>query len=84
MKPIIVDDFKDDPQPLKKGVAKSWLGEMHWVSLPSDPDKDDKTKEAVVWCEGNLGTSSTRWFEKDRKFFFKDEKDMTMFVLRWS
>ncbi len=70
--------------PMKKGKAKGWLGEYHWVSLPSDPDTTDPTNDAIAWCTEQLGKSGSRWFEKERQFYFKDEKDMTMFILRWS
>ncbi len=74
----------DKPEPMKTGKAKGWLGEYHWVSLASDPDTTDSFNDAKEWCYTNFGKSTSRWFEKDKKFFFKDEKDMTMFVLRWS
>ena len=44
------------------------------------------------WCEEKLGPTSTngvwtpnmRWYGNNRKFWFRDEKDRTMFVLKWS
>lgn len=76
--------FEKESSPMKTGKAKGWLGEYHWVSLAFDPSSVDKTDEAKEWCENNLGKSASKWFEKDKKFFFKDEKDMTMFILRFS
>ena len=72
--------------PMKKGKAKSWLGEYHWVSLPvTDKNKfDDIVTPALAWCREHFGKSGARWFEKDKKFYFKDEKDVTMFILRYS
>ena len=83
--PNVFDDI-DLPEsvPMKKGKAKGWLGEYHWVSLPIDPNKTDLTEDAINWCKENLGKSGSRWFEKEHSFYFKDEKDMTMFILRWS
>lgn len=72
--------------PMKKGKAKSWLGEYHWVSLPvTDKNKYyDIVAPAMDWCREHFGKSGARWFEKDKKFYFKDEKDVTMFILRYS
>lgn len=72
--------------PMKTGKAKGWLGEYHWVSLPiTDKNKyENITEQATIWCQDQYGKSGARWFEKERKFYFKDEKDMTMFILRWS
>ena len=69
---------------MQKGMAKSWLGDFHWVSLPTDPDKEPVTEQALAWCQEQFGTSSRRWFEKQGRFYFKDEQDLTMFILRWS
>lgn len=70
-------------EPMKKGKAKGWLGEYHWVSLPIT-ESGNKTVEALNWSADNFGKSGHRWFEKEGKFYFKDEKDMTVFILRWS
>jgi hypothetical protein len=72
--------------PMKTGKTRSWLGEYHWVSLPVTDDNkyDDTTEKATKWCHDSFGNSGARWFEKERKFYFKDEKDMTIFILRWS
>lgn len=77
-------DLTPQPTPMKTGKAKGWLGEYHWVSLATEPDVTESTNEAMDWCHENLGKSGSRWFEKEKKFYFKDEKDMTLFVLRWS
>ena len=73
-------------EPMRTGKAKGWLGEYHWVSLPvTDKNKYENTTElATEWCQEQYGKSGSRWFEKERKFYFKNEKDMTMFILRWS
>jgi hypothetical protein len=70
---------------MQTGKAKGWLGEYHWVSLPvTEKNKDiDTVTPAIEWCREQYGKSGSRWFEKDKKFYFKDEKDMTMFILRW-
>lgn len=73
-------------EPMKTGKAKGWIGEYHWVSPPvTEQNKyQNITEDATEWCKEHFGKSGTRWFEKSRKFYFKDEKDMTLFILRWS
>lgn len=76
--------FNTEPSPMETGKAKGWLGEYHWVSLAFDPEKTDNTENALEWAKEQFGKSGARWFEKNKKFYFKDEKDMSMFILRWS
>jgi hypothetical protein len=73
-------------EPIKIGKAKGWLGEWHWVLPPvTDQNKyNNVTDDAIEWCKEHFGKSGSRWFEKEKKFFFKNEKDMTLFILRWS
>jgi len=73
-------------EPMHTGKASGWGMEYHWVSLPiTDKNKyDDTTTIAVEWCQTQFGKSGSRWFEKKKKFYFKNEQDMTVFILRWS
>lgn len=84
----IIGSAQTEPeiQPMQTGKAKGWIGEYHWVSPPvTDQNKYENTTElATEWCRDQFGKSGARWFEKERKFYFKSEKDMTMFILRWS
>ena len=85
----IISNFNDvdlptEKQGMKTGKAKGWLGEYHWVSLPQEPDQPPVTEQAIVWCNSNLGKPGSRWFEKKDKFYFKNEQDMTMFILKWA
>jgi hypothetical protein len=86
--PAIFNGIQLEPElvPMKKGKAKGWLGEYHWVSLPlTEKNKYENTTDlAIEWCLEQFGKSGNRWYENQKKFFFKDEKDMTMFILRWS
>lgn len=72
-------------QEMKKGVAKGWGMTYHWVSLPvTEKNKHMNTVDpAKEWCLEYFGKSGARWFEKEGKFYFKEEKDMTMFILRY-
>lgn len=77
-------DLGPKKEPMKTGKAKSWLGEYHWVSPAQDPEADSVIQPAVDWCKEHFGKSGSRWYEHQSKFFFKDERDMSMFILRWS
>ncbi len=84
----IFNGIKIEPEikPIETGKAKSWLGEYHWVSpaVTEQNKHQNITDQATDWCKEYFGNSGSRWFEKGQKFYFKDEKDMTLFILRWS
>lgn len=73
-------------EPMHTGKAKGWLGEYHWVSLAVTDDNKyyDINLEPEKWAQEKFGKSGHRWFYKSNKFYFKNEQDMTMFILRWS
>ena len=51
----------------------------------TEKNKDDNiTEQATEWCSKQFGKSGSRWYENLGKFFFKDDRDMTLFILRWS
>lgn len=74
-------------QPMKTGKASGWGGfySYHWVQLPVTEVNDgiDNITPAVKWCSEYFGRSGTRWFEKGKKFYFKDEKDLSLFILQF-
>jgi hypothetical protein len=73
-------------EPMKTGKAKGWGWEYHWVqpAVTEDNKYSDLKTEAFEWCKTQFGKSGARWFEKQGKFYFRSEQDMTMFILRWS
>ena len=73
-------------EPMRTGKAGGWGMEYHWVSLPvTEKNKyDDTITPAIEWSKEQFGKSGARWFEKKKKFYFNDKRDMTMFILRWS
>ena len=77
-------DLAPAKKTMQTGKAKGWLGEYHWVSLAQDPDAENNYNAAQEWCIEHFGKSGWRWYTHNGKFFFKDEKDMSMFILRWS
>ena len=46
---------------------------MSWMILTFGPSAEDG-----VW------TPDMRWYANNSKFWFREEKDLTMFILRWS
>jgi hypothetical protein len=70
---------------MKTGKAKGWGMEYTWIELPrTETTPMDLNEQAQAWCKERFGTSASRWFEKKDKFYFKDEKDLTLFILKWS
>lgn len=67
---------------MRTGKSKSWLGEWHWVSLPIS--EKEKLTEAEAWCKDQFGKSGSRWSTTKEKFFFSNERDLTMFILKWA
>jgi hypothetical protein len=50
-----------------------WNEMMHWMVTTFGPTAHDG-----VW------TPNMRWYANNAKFWFRNEKDLTMFLLRWS
>jgi hypothetical protein len=69
---------------MKTGKSKSWLGEYHWVKIENTEDKQLDIEKAKKWCNKNFGSSASVWYEHKSVFFFKEEKNLTMFILKWS
>ena len=60
--------------------------------LTVHPNNGAKWNEMMAWMIGTFGPSAEdgiwtpdmRWYANNAKFWFRDEKDLTMFILRWS
>jgi hypothetical protein len=60
--------------------------------LTVHPSNGAKWNEMMAWMVETFGptahdgvwTPSMRWYANNAKFWFRHEKDLTMFVLRWS
>jgi len=39
-----------------------------------------------IWADAldGVGEPGQRWYMNNRKFWFREEKDLTMFILKWS
>ena len=50
----------------------------------------DREKEIISWCEESFGPGGRKWrwrfgwMKEDSTFYFKDERDASIFMLRWS
>lgn len=79
-------NLEKELEPMRTGKAKGWVGEYHWVQLAVTEDNkySDLKTAPYDWCQQQYGKSGARWFEKKGRFYFKNETDMTMFILRWS
>ena len=72
-------------RPMKTGKASGWGMEYSWVEIARTENTPvNINDQAQDWCKQMFGTSSVRWFEKKDKFYFKNEKDLTLFLLKWS
>lgn len=70
---------------MKTGKAAGWGMEYTWVEIARDESTPpDINEQAQAWCTERFGTSAVRWFEKRDKFYFRNEQDLTMFILKWS
>jgi hypothetical protein len=86
--PSVFNGVQMEPEiePMKTGKAGGWgIFQYHWVSMPvNDSNKYlDTVTPAIEWCNDCFGKPGNRWFEKKKKFYFKNEKDMTLFILKF-
>ena len=60
--------------------------------LTVHPNNGSKWNEMMDWMVSTFGpsaedgvwTPNMRWYANNSKFWFREEKDLTMFILRWS
>jgi hypothetical protein len=58
-------------------VGGSWMDMEMWaIQVYGDPG--DK-----IWDSGPAPLPAKRWYMNNRKFWFREEKDRTMFILKW-
>jgi hypothetical protein len=67
---------------MKIGNSKSWIGEYFWVQLSEE--KEISMTSVKRWCNKQFGKSNSIWYEHNKVFFFKNEKDRTAFILKWA
>jgi hypothetical protein len=60
--------------------------------LTVHPNNGSRWNEMMAWMVSTFGpsaedgvwTPNMRWYANNSKFWFREEKDLTMFILRWS
>ena len=72
---------------LETGYAGSQPKYPYWVKPYNYSYKE--WREMDAWLVNTMGYSDwsvehVRWVGSDRKYWFRDERDRTMFILRWS
>ena len=60
----------------------------HKISSNYDDPSSTRTKECYQWLDENVGSYQREWnvvyyYKRHTDYYFKDEKDATLFVLRW-
>ena len=77
---------EDQTKPMQTGNAKGLGMTYKWVELPTTERSTYTTRvtEPMEWCKERFGRLGVRWFEKQEKFYFKDERDASLFILKWS
>lgn len=76
--------------------CKSYLGEQYYLIVITD-DPVWKNRETWIvmddWCHDMFGprdnrndwpTANDRWFANNRSFWFKNQADQIMFMMKWS
>ena len=62
--------------------------------LTVHPSHGDLWNEMMLWMVNSFGAAATvddlypkpdqRWYVRNARFWFRDERDLTLFILRWS
>jgi acid phosphatase class B len=58
-------------------IGGSWKDMELWCS------ETFGTTAGSIWSEDKAPNPAQRWYMNNRKFWFREEKDRTMFVLKW-
>ena len=65
------------------GIRTDWAGKpclLHWIAI-----RTDYARSMGDWCLDNFGIDSfTNWFYTERRFYFSNMEQATLFILRWS
>lgn len=57
-------------------VGGSWLRMETWCS-------DNMGSTGSAWDKDKAPEPNARWYMNDRRFWFREERDRTMFILKW-
>jgi len=75
--------------------GKSVYGESYYEIMPVwNPDRKELYNQdldtMIEWCIENYGPTGSEvwgakrwWYDNDSKFWFKEDRDVVLFLLRW-
>jgi hypothetical protein len=67
-----------DPDKMPTGYFNSgWNDMLEWCVETFGPT-------ASIWGEQGAPPVNHRWYANNSKFWFRDERDLALFILRWS
>lgn len=55
----------------------------NWLEMEAWCTEAFGSGSRALWGEKKAPEPALRWYMNDRKFWFRDERDRTMFILRW-
>lgn len=55
----------------------------HWPEMEAWCFETFGKTEGSIWAETKTPMPNERWYMNNRKFWFRDEKDLLMFVMKW-
>lgn len=76
----------DSPASIETGENFSY-DQPYWVELNLNglfSSRQKKYTEVHAWVNKTFGWNNSRWSASNRKYWFKNEKDRMLFVLKWS
>ena len=65
------------------------MNKQHWPHKVVDNGDKDNGTNIALWLEANVGRFRNRWYsvygfgDDPDYYYFSDESDATMFILRW-
>jgi hypothetical protein len=83
-----MDDTYDAVSEAVASLRKINFGMQHidghnyfWLRIGDGVDLDLNLVDE--WCTETYGSNNSAWFKSDRKYYFYEEKDAGMFLLKW-
>jgi hypothetical protein len=87
----VIDRLTRDLMSRPVEELKTMEGKIHGAVYHVVEPIGGNWREMELWCTKSFGSKSDvwdeelgRWYANDRKFWFRKERDRTMFILRWS
>ena len=81
------DDMWNNHPQLETGYAENQPKWPYWVkpcNYSGEKWLDMADCMVETFGDGNWLNKNTRWVGSDKKYWFRDERDRTLFLLKWS